>query len=198
MENNYIHINIGRQIGAGGLEIAKLLSRTLNIKMFDRELIIFAAKESGFDVSFFEKADEKCYITSFEDRYSGGAGLFKIQSSIIEKLANQGDTIFVGRCADYILRDYKGCFNVFITASKEDRIARIKKTRKAELFTGWSDEKISDWLDKQERKRITYYNDFTFKKWGYSASYDLCLNSSLFGIEGCVKVITSCLNLRQP
>lgn len=196
-ENNFIHINIGRQIGAGGLEVANLLSKELNIKMYDKELITLAAKEIGFDVALFEKADEKCSITTFADSYTGGAGLFKIQSEVIKKLADQGDTIFVGRCADYILRDTRGCFNVFITASKKDRVARIRQTPHSELFTGWSDEKVADWLDKQERKRVNYYNGFTFKQWGYSASYNLCIDSSLFGVEGCVKMITSGLGLRR-
>ena len=128
--NNFIHINIGRQIGAGGLELAQRLSKELDIKVFDKELITLAAKESGLDKNLFAKADESDNLglnnsfslssfveavqTGFGANYISGGRLFKIQSEVIKKLANEGSTIFIGRCADYILRDYPNCLNIFI------------------------------------------------------------------------------------
>jgi cytidylate kinase len=93
----------------------------------------------------------------------------------------------VGRCADYVLRDREGMLSVFITADWEDRIARIVEKR------GMSPREAEKFIYQGERRRASYYNYYTFKEWGDSASYDLCLNSSRFGIKGCVDIIISML-----
>jgi cytidylate kinase len=201
----HIIITLGRRIGAGGLEIAHTLAKRLDIKVYDKELIEIAARESGLAPDVFEKRDEvpasKSRFARFfglrssnyadqgyaQDNAISEEGLFKTQSDIIRQLADNGSGIFVGRCADYVLRDRPGMLSVFITADKEDRIARIVEKK------GMSEKEAEKYIDHGERRRTSYYNYYTFKEWGDSASYDLCLNSSRFGIEGCVDFIIKAL-----
>ena len=140
MSGNYV-INIGRQLGSGGKEIGEKLAARLGIDFYDKELINLASEESGLCKEFFEKADEKASQGIigglFGMRFpfiSEGAmpctnclsndALFKVQSDVIRRLAAEKSCVFVGRCADYILREHPRCANVFISATKEDRIAR--------------------------------------------------------------------------
>lgn len=200
-----ILITLGRSIGAGGLEIAHKLSERLGIKVYDKELIEIAAKKSGLSKDVFEKTDEKPAPAGRFARFLGQRssnyidagytldstisedGLFKTQSDIIRQLADEGSGIFVGRCADYVLRDRKGMLSIFINADKRDRIARIAAKQ------GLSEKEAEKYIDQGERRRTSYYNYYTFKEWGDSSSYDLCLNSSRFGIDGCVDIIISLL-----
>ena len=199
------HINIGRQIGSGGLLVAERLGEIFNVKVYDKQLINMAAKESGLDASLFKNEDEKDSLSlnssfsfsTFVEAVSSGFGsnmisssnLFKIQSDVIRKIATRGSTIIVGRCADYILRDFKGCLNVFISADMKDRVQRIRESGRFPDVENLTDEKIEDLIKKGDRKRASYYSDFSLKTWGAAESYHLCLNSSLFGIDGTVSII---------
>ena len=200
-----ILITIGRRIGAGGLQTAHELAERLGVKVYDKELIWLAAKESGLSPEVFAGSDEKSatrrpFAGIFEPRnnnyddtgnYSNAISdddLFKMQSDIIRKVAENGSGIFVGRCADYVLRDYPSMVSVFITAEMEDRIRRVAEVR------GITEKEAAKFIEQNEKKRASYYNYYTFKEWGDSASYDICLNSSRFGIEGCVRTIISMLS----
>jgi len=198
MEDKFV-ITIGRQIGSGGKIVAAKLGKILNIPIYDKELIYIASKESGLAPELFEKADEKSSksvlgnIFGFAGALSDSAAsmgaylnndkLFDIQSKIIRELAENGSAIFVGRCADYILRDHPNIKSVFITAKLEDRIERLCGTM------GISREKAESMIAATDKKRPAYYNYYTFKTWGAASSYDLCINSSVFGIEGAVRTI---------
>ncbi|MBQ7222034.1 MAG: cytidylate kinase-like family protein [Bacteroidales bacterium] len=202
MKKNVI-VTIGRSIGAGGLEVAKKLSDRISVEMFDRELILLAAKESGIDLSFLENNDEKpaskgkffrffgAKNSPYGNDMNGGYSnnilsddrLFGIQSDVMLEIASKKSCIFVGRCADYILRDCPNLFSVFIQADLEDRIARISQNR------GITPEEAEKFIEKAERRRREYYNYYTFKQWGDSASYDLCLSTTCFGVDGCVDMI---------
>jgi Cytidylate kinase len=191
MENNFI-ISIGRQIGAGGLDTAHKLSEEFGIKVYDRELLQEVARQSGLAPEFFEKKDEKASrgrlgaLSSFRSLLSGGSrtatdsvmteeGLFKVQSDVMRNIAQTESCIIVGRCADYILRDHPRLITVFICASLESRIKRIMNGR------GLDEEEARRYIEQGDKKRAEYYNYFTFKKWGDSSSYDLCIDSSRLG-----------------
>ena len=193
MDNNKrnIIINVGRQIGSGGRVIAKMLAEDFGCNYYDREILSLAAKESGFCEKFFEQNDEQKgffqslfhlhapYVSdsSFYNNNFSQEGLFKLQSDAIRKAAGESSCVFVGRCADYVLRDFSNTVNVFITADIDERIAQIAKRRNCDEATA---HKI---IMNGESSRSTYYNYYTGKKWGDSASYDLCVNSSLLGLE---------------
>lgn len=191
-------INIGRQLGSGGKTIATKLAEELGCKVYDKELLNLAAKESGFCEKFFEQNDERkgffkslfqmhsSYVSNNNSFYKNNfsqESLFQFQSDAIRKAADEGSCIFVGRCADYVLRDYKNVINIFITADIDQRIQRVAEREKCDEATA---QKI---IADRESSRASYYNYYTGKKWGHSASYDLCINSSILGIEGTVKFL---------
>ena len=196
---SFFAINIGRQYGSGGRQIGEMLAKRLGFAFYDKELIHLASKESGLGKELFEEADEKktysltggflglrsSFISgSFLENYLSNETLFKIQSDIIKELAAKQNCIFVGRCADYILRDYPKVLNVFITSDLADRKARILQ-RMHDL----QEDKAVDMLEKTDKKRAGYYNYYTGKTWGAAESYHLCVNSSVLGIDGTVDYI---------
>ncbi len=186
-----ITINVGRQIGSGGMIVAKMLADDFGCGFYDRELLTITAKESGFCEKFFEQNDEQKGFfhslfhmhtpligdSSFYDNDFSQEGLFKFQSDTIRKLATEGSCVFVGRCADYVLRDFDNVVDVFITANIEDRVSEVQKRKEC------SEEEALKFIQNGEKARSTYYNYYTGKKWGDSSSYDLCVNTSLLGLE---------------
>ena len=196
--NKHFIINIGRQLGSGGRSIADILARHYGITAYDRKLIELAAKESGLSQEFFENADEKKWHGFFHsifsnraaanalgsnDSYLSNDALFKVQSDIIRDLAERESCIFIGRCADYILRDHPHCVNLFFTANLEDRIARMANEK------GITVEQAQELIEKTDRRRAAYYNYYSGKTWGAAESYDLCINTSLLGHEGTAKML---------
>ena len=198
-----IIITVGRQIGSGGRDVAKLLAEMFDCRLYDRELLNLAAKESGFSEKFFEQNDEhKGFFKSMFQMHSSFAecsfyrnefsqeNLFKFQSDAIVRAASESSCVFVGRCADYILRDIPGKVDVFITADIDDRIARVVERK------GCSREQAAKMIANGESDRASYYNYYTAKRWGHSDSYDLCVNSSILGIEGTAKFIEEFIKLK--
>ena len=185
MEKKII-INIGRQFGGGGRGVAYELGKKLNIPVYDREIISQAAKDSGFGAEFFKERDEKRGFFSFTEifgfgdteNYMSDRGIFKLQSQTIEKIAEQGSAVIVGRCADYILREHENTLNVFLTSPLEVRAERIASRQ------GMSLEEAKAKALEKDKKRAEYYNYYTFGEWGVAGTYDLCIDSSILGIEG--------------
>ena len=188
MEKKLI-INIGRQFGGGGLGVASELGRKLEIPVYDRELIAKAAQDSGFSAALFEQSDEKRRIFSLSaiftsiyssptENYMSDKGLFEIQCETIRRIAEQGSAIIVGRCSDYILRDMDCTLNVFLTSPLEERVKRICERH------GLCEEKAEALILQKDKAREEYYNYYTFGNWGVASTYDLCIDSSILGIEG--------------
>ena len=188
-------INIGRQLGSGGRTVGEIIARRLDIRLYDKELINLAARESGICPEIFEKADEKesrgvlsTMIGYLRAPFAGDdAGmtnvlsndaLFKIQSDVIRKVAAGESAVFVGRCADYILREHPRCVNIFVSASREDRIERLVRTRRL------TPEAAEQLMDSTDEKRADYYNYYSNRTWGAAATYHLCIDSSVLGIDG--------------
>jgi cytidylate kinase len=203
MESNHLIINIGRQLGSGGHDIGRMLALDFGAKYYDRELLNLAAKESGLSEHFFEEHDEKkSFLRSFlhlpngmSNNYSrqdfSQDSFFKFQSDAIRKAAQEGSCVFVGRCADYVLRDFKNVVNVFITASIDFRINQIMAKQ------GFSDTfHARRYIEQREARRADYYNYYTGKKWGYATSYDLCIDSSILGLVETEKFIAQFIRKR--
>lgn len=194
MKDNELIINVGRQFGSGGRLVALALGRKLGIPVYDQELIAKAAEQSGFSKELFANSDEKrnlLALSSFivdvgrfgsADNYMSDNQLFVIQSNVIRSLADKGPAIFIGRCSDYILRDRK-CLDVFVTATDEVRIKRIAERMNI------TPEQADSLMRKKDRTRETYYNYYTFGNWGVASNYDLCVDSSVLGIEGTADMI---------
>lgn len=194
MKDNKLIINVGRQFGSGGRLVALALGRKLGIPVYDQELIAKAAEQSGFSKELFANSDEKrnlLALSSFivdvgrfgsADNYMSDNQLFVIQSNVIRSLADKGPAIFIGRCSDYILRDRK-CLDVFVTATDDVRIKRIAERMHI------TPEQADSLMRKKDRTRETYYNYYTFGNWGVASNYDLCVDSSVLGIEGTADMI---------
>lgn len=204
MADKKIIINVGRQLGSGGHDIARMLALDFGAKYYDRELLNLAAKESGFSEKFFEQNDEQRGLFSslfhlhashvsdnnlYNNNFSQES-LFKFQSDAILKAAQEGSCVFVGRCADYVLRDRKDVFNVFITANMDFRIRQIMAKQKLDAAAA------RKFIEQRESKRAAYYNYYTGKKWGYAESYDLCIDSSLLGLQQTEHFIVSLVRKR--
>lgn len=192
-----IIINVGRQLGSGGHDIGRMLALDFNAKYYDRELLNLAAKESGFSEKIFEQNDEKKGF--FKGLFNFGAphvsnaslyksdfsqeSLFQFQSDAIRKAAKEDSCVFVGRCADYVLRDFPNVVNVFVTASIDYRVEQIMNKQHLD------EEAARNFIEKRENQRAEYYNYYTGKKWGHAASYDLCIDSSILGLVETEKII---------
>ena len=197
MENSqHIIICVGRQLGSGGHDIARMLAMDFNAKYYDRELLNLAAKESGFSEKVFEQNDEqkgffKSLFNMQTPQFSGGIyrsnisqeSLFQFQSDAIRKAASEGNCVFVGRCADYVLRDMPNVIRIFITASMRYRIDQILAHRE---MTPQQAKRV---IVQAESHRASYYNYYTGKKWGAAESYDLCIDSSILGLVETEKLI---------
>lgn len=197
MDNNQpIIICVGRQLGSGGHDIARMLAMDFNAKYYDQELLNLAAKESGFSEKFFEQNDEKKgflkSLLNMQIPHIGGSmysadfsqeSLFQFQSDAIRKAASEGSCVFVGRCADYVLRDFPNVVSVFVSASMR---ARIDKLLAQQTVTPQQAKRL---ILQAEHRRAEYYNYYTGKKWGAAESYDLCINSSILGLVETEKFI---------
>jgi len=192
-------ITIGRQFGSAGREIGEKVAAHFGIPCYDKELLSRAAKESGFCEEMIETHDERP-TNSFlynlvMDTYSFGYNassfmdmpishkIFLAQFDTIKKMASEGPCVIVGRCADYALSDYDNCIHLFIYGEEKVKTKRIME--KYNL----SESKAKEMIVKKDKQRQSYYNYYSSKKWGRADSYDLCINSSLLGVEGTVKLI---------
>ena len=190
MKNNLI-ITIGRQYGSGGREIGMMLSKLFGIAYYDKKLITEAAKRSGLADETFEKYEERRFgslwhALSTGFNVSGGFApedIFRIQSETIMDIAAKEPCVIVGRCADYVLRDRPDCFNVFVSAPAGVRTRRVAVRRNI------SHEEAAAAIVKTDKSRASYYDFYTEKTWGAAASYQLCTDSSLLGLEGTARLI---------
>lgn len=200
----HIIINVGRQLGSGGHDIGRMLALDFQAKYYDRELLNLAAKESGLSEKIFEQNDEKKgffrgllnlgspHVNSdggYKSRFSQET-LFQFQSDAIVKAAKEGSCVFVGRCADYVLRDFGNTVNVFITASMNYRIEQIMNKQHIDA------DAARKFIEQGEATRAAYYNYYTGKKWGHSSSYDLCIDSSILGLVESEKLIAEFIRKR--
>lgn len=193
-------ITIGREFGSEGQYVGAELAKRLGVKLYDKELLQQAAKESGFCEEIFENHDEKptnSFLYSLVmDTYSANGystasfldmplnhKVFLAQFETIKKIAERESCIIVGRCADYALAGHPDCINVFIKADMDFRIKMVAKRLNV------TENKAKEMISKQDKQRASYYNYYTSKKWGDSKSYNLCLDSSKLGIDGCVEMI---------
>ena len=200
-------ITIGREFGSGGCEIGHKLAEKLGIKCYDKDMLDLAAKESGICEEIFESHDEKptssflysLVMDTYSMGYSGNTytdmpinhKIFLAQFDTIKKMADEGPCVIIGRCADYALEDYPNVVSVFITGDEADKIKRV-----SELYNV-DEAKAKDLMIKTDKRRSSYYNYYSNKKWGDPKSYDMCINSSAVGQEGAVDIIMELAKKKQ-
>ncbi|MBS7227896.1 MAG: cytidylate kinase-like family protein [Oscillospiraceae bacterium] len=197
-------ITVGRQYGSGGREIGTMLAEKLGIAYYDDMLLKEAAKESGLCEDLFRSFDErpKSFLYSVAmDPYSFSMNHVMPKGSIeqqvylatydtIKKLADKGPCVLIGRCADYALKDRDDVINLFITAPLENRIERVARRN------GITRDEAKERIKRTDKSRASYYNYYSSKDWGDAKSYDLCIDSSLLGIEGTVELLEKLVTLK--
>lgn len=193
-----IAITIGRQYGSGGHDIGVRLGELLGFKVYDKELITLAAEKKGLHPDYLRRVDEKAtnsllytlaMSTSLYRAHHSGVEfsindqLFVAQTEIIKEAVEQENAVFIGRCADYILRKHSARISFFIYADFEARVARVMQelacTRK----------EAEDRINKTDKHRVNYYNFYTGKKWGKFENYHMMVDSSILGIEGTAQMM---------
>ena len=185
-------ITLGRQHGSNGHDIARQLAADLGYKCYDKEIVDHAAESSGFSKEIFDSYDERrvaSYILP-SPHYTGVNEGFRLNMQVsaaqfdaIRSLADEGDCVFVGRCADYILRSRQDMVSVFIMADMDFRIKTMMARREL------TEDQAKKLIRQVDKDRSSYYKYYTDQIWGESENYDLCINSALVGVSGAVEVI---------
>ena len=199
-------IAITRTCGSGGTTIGKMLSKDLEINIYDRELLRLASDDSGINEALFANADEgvrnsllykvskKVYngelIPPENHDFTSNDNLFNYQAKILRELSERESYVVIGRCADYILKDNPNVFKIFVHASDEYCIKN-----EMNIF-GFSEKDAIKEIKKLDKYRSDYYYYHTGKKWKDVKNYDLSLDTSKLGFEKCVKYIKEYIKLR--
>ncbi len=201
MENNVIVIS--RQVGSGGDEIARKLSELINIPVYDKQKIVDLAKESGISENLFDGLEEhptSSLLYSLVIGLKSGSdasciaspfhtdNVFGVQANIIRRLADNGSCIFLGRCADYILREHNNLTNIYIWASDDFRVNRVMNK------IGLTHTEAVDYVSRIDKRRRSYYDFYTSKAWGDVENYDLTINPEKIGIDNTAKIIAEYVN----
>ena len=200
-------ITIGREYGSAGREIGYKVADYFGIKLYDKEMLARAAKESGICQELFETHDEKptssflysLVMDTYSLGYSAGSyadmpinhKVFLAQFDTIKKIASEGPCILVGRCADYALEDFDNVLSVFIHADMNARIRRIAR------IYDLTDAKAKERIVKTDKQRASYYNYNSNKKWSDADSYNICLDSSVLGIDGTAEAIERLVEIKE-
>lgn len=200
-------ITIGRQYGSGGREIGRKVAEALDIPFYDKELIAYAAKQSGINEDLFYQNDETQPGSFIYSLVMGTYPLvegntiypnlpmnhkvFLAQFEAIKEIAKKGPCVIVGRCADYVLQEHKNVINIFISADIEFRKKRIAE------MDNINEKKLEDYIKKVDKKRSNHYKYYTNKKWGDVTNYDLCINSSSLGIDKTVEFILDYVKMKN-
>lgn len=206
MERNDIVITISRMYGSGGRTVAQMLSERLGIPYYDKDLIRLASEDSGISEALFANADEKVkHSTIFriaKSVYNGelippeskdftsNRNLFNFQAKVIKKLAETESCVIVGRCAEYILRDYENVLSVFIHAPEDFCLEKAAEKHSMPL------KELEEFVKRTNKQKEYYHEYYTGRNWADARNYDLCLDSSKLGFERCVEEIIAYMDVR--
>ena len=201
-----IVITIARQYGSGGRTVGEMLANELGIHYYDKELIKLASEESGINESLFLEADEKLrkrtMLLSSVNVYKGELigpesseftsmdNLFNYQAKVIKKLAETQPCVVVGRCADFVLKDYDNVLSVFVHAPHD---FLMQEAAKVQPLKG---KELEKFCAKEDKFRADYYKHHTGQEWTDAMNYDLCLDSSKLGFDKCVEAIKAHARVR--
>ena len=201
-----IVITIARQYGSGGRTIGEMLAEDLKVHYYDKELLKLASEDSGINERLFVNADEKVKVTHLfkviKNVYNGQLippesedfvsddNLFNYQAKVIKELAGEESCVIVGRCADYVLKDYENVLSVFIHAPKDYCMEQAAKK------VSMSSRDLERYIARTDKRRAEYYKYHTGREWTDARNYDLCLDSSKLGFERCVEEIKAYLKVR--
>lgn len=206
IKSKRVVVTIARQYGSGGRTIGEMLAKNINVHYYDKELLKLASDDSGINESLFANADEKLKMTHLlklvksvytgqlippeSDEFVSDNNLFNYQAKIIKRLAEEEPCVIIGRCADYVLRDYDNVLSVFIHAPEDYCMEQAAK--KMSLPS----RELEKYIAKTDKHRADYYKYYTGREWTDARNYDLCLDSSKLGFERCVEEIKAYIQVR--
>lgn len=199
-------ITIARQYGSGGRTIGEMLANDMGIHYYDKELIKLASEDSGINERLFVNADEKIKMTKLfkmvknvyngqlippeSDNFVSDNNLFNYQAKVIKQLAEEESCVIIGRCADYVLKDYDNVLSVFIHAPRDYCMEQAAKK------VSMPPRELEKYITKTDKRRAEYYKFYTGREWTDARNYDLCLDSSKLGFERCVEEIRAYIKVR--
>ena len=199
-------VTIGRECGSGGSTIGKLISQKLEINYYDRNLLKLASEDSGINEELFYNADEKLkgsllykvsrkiyrgeLIPPESDDFTSNKNLFNYQAKVLKELAMRESYVVIGRCADFILKDYPNVIRAFVCASKESCIAHESQRNSI------SYKEASERVTRFNKYRREYYQFYTGNTWKDVRNYDLCINTDYLSYEDAAEMIITCLKMR--
>lgn len=206
MQKNIV-ITIARQYGSGGRTVGEMLAKRLNIHYYDKELMKLASEDSGISEALFNNADENVKNTSLlyriaknvysgelippeSDDFTSNDNLFNYQAKIIRQLAQEESCVIMGRCADYVLKDYDNILSVFVHAPHDFCMEQAAKKH------SMNERELERFVSKTDKNRAEYYKYHTGREWTDARNYDLCLDSSKLGYERCVEEIIAYMKFR--
>ncbi len=188
-KNSKVVVTIGREYGSGGRYVGNLLSDLLEVPLYDKEMIYLTSKESGLSPKYIEKNEQKKGNIG-GNFYSNDDEIFIAESKIIKKLASDS-CVIVGRCADYILRNEKNVFKVFLYSDEKNKIKRAVK------YYGLDEKNALKEIQKVNREREKHYKYYTNTNWQDFSHYDLVLNVDTFGVEKTAEIIKDAIEKRN-
>lgn len=199
-------VTIARQYGSGGKTIGQMLAKDLEIPCYGREILRMASDDSGIREELFNKADEKLrnnpLFGSSKNVYKGGLippqkgdfvsdeNLFNYQAKVIKELAEKGSCVFVGRCADFVLKERDDVVSVFVHAPMDYCVARAMERNSMD------EREMEKYILKEDKYRRNFYHYYTGNVWNDARNYDLCLNSGKLGFDKCVEAIKAYIDVR--
>lgn len=198
-------ITIARQYGSGGRTVGEMLADRLGIHFYNKELMKLASEDSGINEALFVNADERAkgsWIFGAPNVYSGelippesseftsNDNLFNYQAKVIRRLAEEESCVIVGRCADFVLKDYDNVLSVFVHAPHDFCMEQAAKKH------SMSTKELEKFIQRTDKFRAEYYKYHTGREWTDARNYDLCLDSSKLGFDRCVEEIIAYMNVR--
>jgi putative MATE family efflux protein len=186
--NKHIIITISREYGSGGRYIGSLIAENLGLQLYDKNLITEVAKKTGFKEEYIEQNEQKTNkLDILTKTYYGGLNnsdeLFLAESKIIKDIAKKESCIIIGRCADFILKENKNVFKIFIYNNLENKIKRATK------YYGLTEKNAEKEINKINKLRSNHYKHYTGENWNNFENYDLCINSDTLGVEETANLI---------
>ena len=196
-------LTISRQYGSGGDEIAAKLSKSLSVPLYTKEDIVSIAKENGVAETVFEGLEEQptssllySLVIGIQkgekeglSKSRGRDNVFALQSNLINTLASEGSGVFVGRCADYILRNNERAVNIFVHGNLDKRAEKVSLEQNMKIL------KAYDFINKIDKRRRSFYNFYTNRSWGDMENYDLVINMDKLTVDSAVKLILDYIEL---
>lgn len=191
-------ITITRQYGSGGREVSEILAKRMGVKRYDRKIVNMAAEKmgQGADIESIVESSYASPETSKPYFQQGGFGRvadynrrYIEQAKAILAIAKRGEgAVFLGRCADFVLKDCPNHYSFFIYADDDFREQRAKEEY---------DEKTVKELDAVDEQRRSYYAYYTGRKWGDPQNYDMMINTSKITLEEAADLICQYVEMRQ-